>query len=230
MRPYNKIVHPRGWRSFQEYGNGILGDMCVHMLDTVRWMMGLGWPQRISSTGGILVDRASRANVPDTQEATFDFGDVPVVWQHRTWGSSPDPKYPWGMTFYGDKGTLKASVMGYDFTPQGGGSPIHVDVKYELDEFPEDKTEKDLERHVAPAIRRHMTDWLAAVDSRGRPVSDIEQGHISTASCILANLALDLGRTLAWDPKAGRVIGDDEANARLARPYREGYTHPGPKG
>jgi predicted dehydrogenase len=51
MRPYNRIVHPRGWRSFQEYGNGILGDMCVHMLDTVRWMMGLGWPRRISSSG-----------------------------------------------------------------------------------------------------------------------------------------------------------------------------------
>jgi hypothetical protein len=60
-------------------------------------------------------------------------------------------------------------------------------------------------------------------------VSDIEQGHISTASCVLANLSLELGRSLAWDPKAGRVIDDDEANARLARPYREGYTHPGLK-
>jgi hypothetical protein len=50
---------------------------------------------------------------------------------------------------------------------------------------------------------------------------------ISTASCILANLALKLGRTLAWDPKAGRVIGDDEANRLLTRPYRGPWVHPG---
>ncbi|MEM7316637.1 MAG: Gfo/Idh/MocA family oxidoreductase, partial [Planctomycetota bacterium] len=55
MRPYNEIVHPRGWRAFMEYGNGIVGDMCVHMLDTTRWMLDLGWPTKISSTGGILV-------------------------------------------------------------------------------------------------------------------------------------------------------------------------------
>ena len=97
---------------------------------------------------------------------------------------------------------------------------------YELEQYPEDKTEKDLEKHVAPAIRGHMLDFLAAIDDRGKPVADIEQGHISTATCILANLSLQLGRTLAWDPEAGRVIGDDEANARLARPYREPWTHP----
>ena len=100
-----------------EYGNGIVGDMCIHMLDMVRWMLGLGWPKRVSSTGGILVDKASKANITDTQTATFDFGDLDVVWQHRTWGEPADPKYPWGATFYGDKGTLKASVMGYDFIP-----------------------------------------------------------------------------------------------------------------
>ena len=103
-----------------EYSNGIVGDMCVHMFDTVRWMLGLGWPKRIASTGGILVDRESKANISDTQTATFDFGDLNVVWQHRSWGDPPDPKYPWGMTFYGDKGTLKASVMSYDFIPTEG--------------------------------------------------------------------------------------------------------------
>lgn len=226
MRPYNEIAHPRGWRSFKEYGNGILGDMCIHMLDTARWMLDLGWPKRVASAGGILVDKQSKANVPDTQTATFDFGDVTAVWEHRTWGSSPDPKYPWGLTIYGDKGTLKASVMGYDFLTMDGGEPVHVDVAYELDQYPEDKTEKDLERHVAPAIRRHMLDLLARIDDRGRPVADIEQGHISTASCILANLALDLGRTLTWDAETGKVVGDDEANARLRRPYRDPWVHP----
>jgi predicted dehydrogenase len=230
MRPYNPIAHPQGWRAFMEYGNGIVGDMCIHMLDMVRWMLGLGWPKRISSTGGILVNRGGKANITDTQTATFDFGDLDVVWQHRTWGESPDPKYPWGATFYGDKGTLKASVMGYDFTPTGrGGEPIHVDVQYknEYAQYPEDEQEKDLERHCAPAIRGHMRDLLTAIGSRGRPVADIEEGYTSTASCILANLALKLGRTLTWDPQAHAVVGDDEANRLLARPYRSPWVHPG---
>ena len=80
MRPYNQLVHPRSWRAFMEYGNGIVGDMCVHMLDMVRWMLDLGMPTRISSSGGILVDKKSKANITDTQTATFDFPNLKVVW------------------------------------------------------------------------------------------------------------------------------------------------------
>ncbi|MGA2066355.1 MAG: Gfo/Idh/MocA family oxidoreductase [Thermoguttaceae bacterium] len=225
MRPYNELVHPRGWRAFMEYGNGIVGDMCVHMFDMVRWMLDLGWPKRIASTGGILLGKQSKANISDTQTATFDFGDLDVVWQHRAWGQPPDPKYGWGATFYGDRGTLKASVMSYDFVPDKG-QPVHRDVTYEFEQYPEDRTEPDLERHVTPAIRAHMRDFLAAIASRGRPVADLEQGHISTASCILANLAMKLGRTLTWDPQSGRIAGDEAANALLRRPYRQPWVHP----
>ncbi len=228
MRPYNPMVHPRSWRAFMEYGNGIVGDMCVHMLDMVRWMMDLGWPVSIASTGGILVDKKSKANITDTQEASFDYGDLKIVWQHRSWGGPADPTtHPWGATFYGDKGTLKANVHGYEFIPLGGKEkPVKVDVKYELDLYPEDDTEKDIEKHVAPAVRGHMRNFLEAIKTRGKPVSDIEEGHISTACCILANDALKLGRTLHYDPQSGKVKGDDEATRLLTRPYRAPYVHP----
>jgi predicted dehydrogenase len=226
MRPYNALVHPRSWRAFMEYGNGIVGDMAVHMLDMTRWMLELGWPTRISSTGGILVDKSSKANISDTQTATWDFGDLRVVWQHRSWGEANDPKYPWGATFYGDKATLKASVYGYDFIPLNGGQAVHRDVTYELEQYPEDKTEKDIEKHVAPAVRYHMKNFLQAIDTRSKPVSTIEEGYISTASCILANNAMKLGRTLNWDSTQGQVVGDEEASRLLARPYRSPWTHP----
>src|SRR5688572_23054215 len=229
MRPYNKLVHPRSWRAFMEYGNGIVGDMCIHMLDMVRWMMDLGMPKRISSSGGIFVQKDSKANISDSQSAIFDYGDLQVVWTHRTYGSSPDPKYPWGATFYGDKGTLKASVNSYDFFPQGNGTPIHKDVVMELEEFPIDKIEKDLEKHVAPAIRGHVKDFLTCIASRGKPIADIEQGYISTTACVLANLSQQLGRSLSWDHEKGVVIGDEEANRLLARPYRNPWIHPDPK-
>ena len=226
MRPYNPILHPRSWRSFMEYGNGTIGDMAIHMLDMVRWMLGLGWPIRISSSGGIFVDKASKANISDTQLATFEYPELKIVWQHRTWGAPNDEKYQWGATLYGEKATLKLSVFSYDFIPNEGPGAVHKDVTYEFEQYPEDKTEKDLETHVAPAIRHHMQNFLEAIDSRGRPVSDIEEGYISAASCILANNAMKLGRTLAWDPATARVKGDDEANRLLRRPYRAPWVHP----
>lgn len=229
LRPYTSMVHPRKWRAFMEYSNGIMGDMCVHMYDMVRWMLDLGWPKRISSSGGILVEKQSLANTPDTQTATFEYDDLDVVWNHRSWGTSPDKDYPWGAILYGEKGTLKLSVNSYDFIPNGNGKALHGDVVMELDKYPEDNTEKDLEKHVAPAVRGHMLDLLANIESRGRPVADIEQGHISSASCILANVALQVGRTLVWDPKSHRVIGDNEANKLLARTYREPWVHPTPE-
>jgi len=226
MRPYHKVMHPRGWRAFMEYGNGIVGDMCIHMLDMVRWMLDLGWPKAVSSTGGILVDKASVSNISDTQTATFDFDKLQVVWTHRTWGSSPDPDYPWAAFIYGDKGTLKASVHNYEFIPQGQGEKLGGKALFEYEKYPEDRTEKDLERHVASAIRWHMKDLLNCMATRGKPVADIEQGYISTASCVLANISMQLGRGLKWDPAQGKVIGDDEANRLLKRAYRSPWRHP----
>jgi len=229
LRPYDGLPHKRWWRTFKEYGNGIVGDMCVHMLDTARWMLGLGWPKRVTSAGGIYVQRDGKSNISDTQEATFEYDDYNLVWQHRTWGTSPDPDYPWALFIYGEKGTLKASTMRADFVPlDKNAKPIHFDCYFEREKYPEDVTEADIELNAAPATRRHMLDFLAAIEKRSRPIADIEQGHISTATCILANLSMDLGRPLRYDPKRRIVIGDPEATKRLQRPYRAPWHHPLP--
>ncbi|MGB6151891.1 MAG: Gfo/Idh/MocA family oxidoreductase, partial [Pricia sp.] len=94
MREFDGLPHRR-WRAFTQYGNGIMGDMCVHMLDTVRWMLGLGWPKRISSSGGIYVQKEADANIADTQTAVFEYEDLDCVWNHRSWGTPADPDYPW---------------------------------------------------------------------------------------------------------------------------------------
>jgi len=217
----------RSWRSFMAYGNGTLGDMGIHMFDMVRWFMNLGWPRRISSFGGIRVLKGGASDISDDQTAMFEFDDLTVVWKHRRFGAQPDPNYNWGAILYGDKATLKAGVMGYDYIPLGkGAQAVHKDVTYELEQYPEDKTEPRLERHVAPAIRGHWKDLLSAMQTRGKPVADIEEGYISSACCILANMSMKLGRTLTWDAQKGMVVGDEEANRLLRRPYRKPWVHP----
>jgi predicted dehydrogenase len=234
MRPFNRIIHPRGWRAYMEYGNGIVGDMCVHMYDMIRWMLDIDWPKRISSWGGILVDRNARANITDTQTALFEHEDFDVSWNHRAWGKSPeqDPDFQWFGTIHGEHGILKCSVFRYDWIPHSTGKVERTrKALLEYDKHPEDQTEKDLERHVASAMRRHWRNFLEARAERGKilPVADIEQGHISSSACYLANLALQLGRAVEFDPANQLVKNDPEANRLLMRPYRSPWIHPDPK-
>jgi predicted dehydrogenase len=227
LRQYDGLPHKRWWRTFTEYGNGIMGDMCVHMLDTARWMLKLGWPKRISSAGGIYVQKDGKSNITDTQNATFEFDEYEAVWQHRTWGTSPDPDYPWALFIYGEKGTLKASTMRADFIPEDPKEKtIHFECLYEREQYPEDVTEQDIELNAAPATRRHMRDFLAAIETRGRPVADIEQGHISTASCIMANISMQIGRPVVYDPVKREVVDDPAATKQLRRAYREPWKYP----
>ena len=240
LRPYDGLPHKRWWRTFTEYGNGIVGDMCVHMFDTARWMLGLGWPKRIHSAGGIYVQKEGKSNISDTQVATFEYPDYNVVWQHRTWGTPPDPDYPWALFIYGEKGTLKASVHKFEFFPVERGGRVAKTPSItgtnliELDKYPEDdaKSEQGGDKDASAAIRGQMRNWLEARANRdtpgkNRPVADVEEGYISTASCILANISMSLkGRTLEWDPKANRVVNDEQANGLLKRPYRAPWTHP----
>lgn len=227
LRPYDGLPHGSWWRTFMEYGNGITGDMCVHMFDTVRWLLQLGWPKRVSATGGIYVQKGGKSTIADTQTAVFEYEELNCVWQHRTWGTPTDPEYPWAFIIYGDKGTLKGSVMKYEFIPVGKGERITKEVVYEREAFPEDVGEPRIELHVAPATRRHMLNLLSAIENDHLPVADVEEGHISSASCILANLSMRLDRPLTYDPQQKICIDDPEATALLKRPYRAPWLHPG---
>ncbi len=227
LRPYDGIPHKRWWRTFTEYGNGIVGDMCVHMLDTVQWMLGLGWPKRVSSTGGIYVQKGGKSNISDTQTATFEYDGFNCVWQHRTWGLPVDPEYPWALFLHGEKGVLKASTRKAEFVPfDKNAKTILFDCAFEREQYPEDVTEKDIELNAAPATRRHMLDFLAAIEQRGRPVADVGFGHTSTSSCLLANVAMKVGRPLVYDPAKRVVTGDREATQLLQRAYRQPWKRP----
>ena len=102
------------------------------MLDIAAGCSILGWPKRHRFDGWHLRRQGKQGRYPDTKSATLDFSDLTIVWQHRSWGDPIDPRYLLGATFYGEKGTLKAGVYGYDFTPLGEGKPVHGRSRYEL--------------------------------------------------------------------------------------------------
>jgi hypothetical protein len=71
-----------------------------------------------------------------------------------------------------------------------------------------------------------MLEFPDAIEKRSKPGAGIEQGHISSASCIPANLSQQLGRSLTGDPEQGCIVNDAEANQLLLRPDREPWLHP----
>jgi len=229
--PYKAIMEERGWRSFMEFGNGIAGNLGVHMIDKVRMLLGLGWPDSIVSSGGIYVHKQSFSNVSDTQRSVFHYPDLDLSWEHRMWGRSPIPQRhwsdQWGARFLGEHGTLNLTMFEYVFEPAGGGPREGRNLM---------STSGDLENidfgRAGQAFQetenRHVLNFMAARETRSRPLADIEEGHISSAMCELANLSQELGRTLVYDPKTRTIRGDAEATRRLARTYRAPWQHPDP--
>lgn len=216
----------RGWRQFMEYGNGIIGDMGVHMFDLTRWLMDLGWPKQITSNGGRFAFPEATTTIPDTQVARFDYDGKTVEWHYHTWTEVPDGRFYWGTEILGTKAQFRANSSCADFKPRGG-EWVKVNSGTEFDRYPTDQTEPGLEKNIAGANRAHMWNFLARIVDRGRPASDIEEGYISTASCILANISLQMGgAALEWDPENICVKNNPEANKLLARPYRAPWKHP----
>jgi Oxidoreductase family, C-terminal alpha/beta domain len=108
------------------------------------------------------------------------------------------------------------------------GEKIHKDVVYEKEKYPEDLTEPQIELNAAPATRLHMINFLEAIETKSKPVAHIDEAHISTASCIIANLSMQAGRPLVYDPLLRQFVNDPEANKLLQRTYRQPWVHPDP--
>lgn len=225
LLPYRPDIHPIQWRAFEAFGNGYMGDIGVHFVDLSRWMLGLGWPRRIASAGGAYVARESASDLPDVQTATFAYDHLLMTWTNRQWGRAPDPRRQWGTAIHGERGTLFVSGEGYEYAPrEGDGFSGALDM--EAGRYAGDAAMPEWERPLQVMTRWHMRDFLAAIAARRAPAASIEEGAISTSCCVLANIALRLGRTLEWDAENQRVIGDDAANALLARPYRAPWRRP----
>lgn len=225
--PYRSDIHPINWRAFRAFGNGYIADLGVHFMDTVRWMLDLRWPKRISCQGGIFVDRQSPSDVVDTQNAQFEYDNLLITWTSREWGTFPDgPAGGWGAKLYGENGVLTLSSVAYVFEPASGGKRLSGDLSAEMAKFPHDKLLLPSDRELVPLTRPNMRDFIAAIETGRRPVADVEEGYISTSTMILGNMSMDLERSLKWDGQAERVIGDEEAQKRLLRPYRAPWIHP----
>jgi predicted dehydrogenase len=222
LRPHNGGMHPKGFRNYLDYANGTLGDWGVHWLDQVLWVMERKWPKTVYSTGGrpikgkpILTDEQQTTDAPDHQVATYEFDDLTVTWEHRQFAGNPAEKTESvGCFFYGTKGTFHMGWQkGWTFYPLGRGEKeIHEMPKLNQ---PDDQNIKEL-----------WADFLSAIETNRRPISDIEEIHRSTNLSLLGMLSYKLGRSVQWDGEKEVCVGDSQANAMLRREYRKPWVYP----
>jgi predicted dehydrogenase len=222
LRPYNPALHPKGFRQFLDYANGTLGDWGIHWMDQILMWTDEKFPKRVSSTGGRHIKGApvngpqgQTSDAPDCQVAQFEFESFTAVWEHRQFaGNNAEKGENVGCYFYGTNGTFHQGWQkGWTFYPTNSQAAVqHADPQLH---DPDSQNIKEL-----------FADFLSAIKSGKRPVSDIEVAHRSTNMSLLGMLSLKLGRSLTWNGNEEVVVGDDEANRLLARDYRKPWEYP----
>jgi predicted dehydrogenase len=216
MREYTKNRYQYNWHWFWDTGNGDIGNQGIHEMDIARWGLNRDLPKSAVSTGGKFVYDDDQ-ETPNTQIATFDYGDAELVFEVRGLNTGGEPGMTAsgsnfvGVTFFGSKGFMSVDERAFQ---------IFLGDKREPGEAMKD---------TAPEIddtEPHMANFLKAVKSRNSAElsADVEIGTTSVALVHMANMSYRLGRKLNYDAASGTFMGDAEANAMSTRPvYRSPY-------
>jgi predicted dehydrogenase len=216
MRPFNQLRFAYNWHWFWDTGNGDIGNQGVHEMDIARWGLNRGLPLSVSSTGGkYYVPADDDQETPNTQMATFNYGDAEIMFEVRGGITGPEGGLEIrggntiGDLFYGSDGWMSVDSAGFQ---------VYKGKEKVMDEA------KGPGEETIP----HMENFLAAVKSRNyRDLNaDVEIGVASADLCHLANTSYRLKRTLKFDDATRKYIGDEEANKMLTRNYRKPYVVP----
>src|SRR5229473_1138465 len=222
MRPYNELRFKYNWHWFWDTGNGDIGNQGAHQLDIAHWGFGrAGLPKAVFSTGGKYA-YVDDQETPNTQIATYDYGDSEIVFEVRgiltgSEGglSNSNASRTVGDLFYGSDGWMAMSQSSFQVYKGEKGEKI-------MDEASEG-------RGGDGGNGPHFLNFLKAVRSRNYKElnADVEVGVVAADLAHLANISYRLGRKLVFDPKTLTFPGDAEANRMLTRqPYRAPYIVP----
>ncbi len=211
--PYNKMIHPKGFRQFLNFANGQLGDWGIHWMDQILWWTEEKYPKKVYSTMARHI-RQDNTDSPDTQLVNFEFESFQVSWEHRLYAANEAEKANVGCYFYGTEVTFHMGWQdGWTFYPANKNQSI-IHQEPQLNK-PDDQN-----------IRELWQDFLQSIKQHKRPICDIEIGHRSTNMSLLGMLSAKAGRSIIWEGDKEVILNDPSANALLRREYRKPWEYP----
>jgi predicted dehydrogenase len=211
-KDFDPLVFAR-WRCWKEYGTGVAGDLLVHLISGMQFVLGINEiPKRVSAFGGIYRWKDGR-NMPDVHAALFEYANVPVYMR-----LSLDTESTEVTRFMGSKGVIELTEFGLSYSPQPG---VDLSPSYYSGSFPARlKTpylaqwhkEHDPKPGHEPApeslsfkgndyddLRPHLWNFFEAVRSREPVLQDAVFGHNAALGCHMANESYFRKKPVYWD-------------------------------
>jgi predicted dehydrogenase len=238
MRPFHPTYHPFGWRAWQDFGAGAMGDMACHVMDAAFQILKLGAPTSVVAslaynflppapgTGGfgrrvvyddgfppatiIHLSFPARGDMPPVRVHWYDGGLLP----ERPEELEPERKLPEsGTIFVGDKGKMWCET--YSESPRL--IPETAMAAFQ-------RPPKTLPR-VPGGRDGHEKNWLDAIRQNGQAVSNFDYAGPFTETVLLGNVALRYpGTRLHWDSANLTFTNMPDADRFVRHQYREGWS------
>jgi predicted dehydrogenase len=207
------------FRWWYEYSGGKLTDWGAHHVDIANWALkangNTDGPVSISGSAEHPVDfkdgfpvQNDRYNTANKFSFTVAYpGDIEVM-------INSDGRN--GVLIEGDKGRI--------FVSRGAltGAPVEALADNPLPEGAIQKAYKGLPMEQNER-KAHWANFLHCHREQIEPISDVHSHMEMLNLCHLAGISARFGRPLKWDNTKEEIVGDDQANEFLVRPYREGF-------
>jgi predicted dehydrogenase len=209
-RPFNKNRFHFTWRWYWEYGNGLMTDWGVHLIDYILYGMGKSIPESVMAIGGKYAFPEDDMVTPDTMTAVYDFKDFTMIWEHTIGIGLGNWKRPHGMAYTGENGTLVLDRNGWEVIPEKDkieAVPVQKNVGVGLDIHT---------RNFLDCIKNNTPQKLNAGIEIGRNVALVAQ---------MGNIAYRSGEKVSWNNEK-QQFGTSTANKFIVPQYNNGWALP----
>jgi predicted dehydrogenase len=226
---YNDYL-PKKWRSFYDFGLGMLGDFGCHTFDTPVWALDLDPPTVVES---IRREKSLPGVIPASSHLRFHFpakgkrGPVKLDWFEgpQDWekvgridafGVDNATHAQRACWMVGDKGLIGCN------THSGAPAIFPRELRKNLNQNPVPQSIPRIEG----GKRGTFKEWIRAIKGEGpEPGSNFDVACNLTEIIHLGVLAQRLDTRIEWDAKAGQITNHPELNAFVKEPAREGWSY-----
>jgi predicted dehydrogenase len=209
-RPFNKNRFHFTWRWYWEYGNGLMTDWGVHLIDYILYGMNKSIPESVMAIGGKYAFPDDDMNTPDTMTAVYDFKDFTMIWEHTIGIGLGNWKRPHGMAYTGENGTLVLDRNGWEVIPE----------KQKMEAVP-------VQKNVGNGLDIHTRNFLDCIinNTPQKLNAGIDIGRNVALVAQMGNIAFRSGEKVLWDNNKQQFTSST-ANKFIVPQYNNGWTLP----